>query len=272
VFERFTDQARRVVVLSQEEARLLAHDHIGAEHLLLGLVHPGDGVAARALAAVGLTLEGVRAEVERVVGRGEGPTPNHIPFTPGAKRTLEGSLREALRGGEDHIDTEHILLGLLGAEDPVVGQVFEALGTDSATVRQQSVDLIPPSGPSGPARRWTLVGQTGPELPLSRELSALLGEAIALAQEAGASSVTPEHLMQVVARRLGGSPELQEARGRRVTRFIRRSGRARAAPGERPSPEAGQPEQDDEAEPADEAEQAGAPDEPGDDEPDERGG
>ena len=113
MFERFTDRARRVVVLAQEEARLLNHDYIGTEHILLGLVHEEQGVAARALTELGISLEAVRDEVRQTIGQGDSPPTGHIPFTPRAKKVLELSLREALALGHNYIGTEHILLGLL---------------------------------------------------------------------------------------------------------------------------------------------------------------
>jgi ATP-dependent Clp protease ATP-binding subunit ClpC len=113
MFERFTDPARRVVVLAQEQARLLNHNYIGTEHLLLGLLREGDGVAAKALRALGISLEAVRAQVEATVGQGLRAPTGHIPFTPRAKQVLEVSLREALQLGHSSIDTEHILLGIL---------------------------------------------------------------------------------------------------------------------------------------------------------------
>ncbi len=115
MFERFTDRARRVVVLGQEEARLLNHDYIGTEHLLLGLIHEGEGVAALALESLGMRLEAVRAQVEEIIGRGESEAASsgHIPFTPRAKKVLELSLRESQQLGHNYIGTEHILLGLI---------------------------------------------------------------------------------------------------------------------------------------------------------------
>src|SRR5438270_4424823 len=109
VFERFTDKARRVVVLAQEESRLLGHDFIGTEHLLLGIVHEGDGVGARALVPLGISLESVRADVEEIVGPGKGTPSGNVPFTPRAKKVLELSLRESQQLGHDYIGTEHIL-------------------------------------------------------------------------------------------------------------------------------------------------------------------
>ena len=113
MFERFTDRARRVVVLAQEEARLLNHSYIGTEHILLGLIHEGEGVAAKALESLNISLEAVRAQVEEIIGQGGSSPSGHIPFTPRAKKVLELSLREALQLGHNYIGTEHILLGLI---------------------------------------------------------------------------------------------------------------------------------------------------------------
>jgi len=113
MFERFTDRARRVVVLAQEEARMLNHNYIGTEHILLGLIHEGEGVAAKGLESLGISLEGVRAQVEEIIGQGQQAPSGHIPFTPRAKKVLELSLREALQLGHNYIGTEHILLGLI---------------------------------------------------------------------------------------------------------------------------------------------------------------
>jgi ATP-dependent Clp protease ATP-binding subunit ClpA len=153
MFERFTDRARRVVVLAQEEARMLNHAHIGTEHLLLGLVHEGQGVAGRALEALGISLEAVRREVEEVVGQGEQPPSGHIPFTPRAKKVLELSLRESTQLGHEYIGTEHILLGLLREGEGVAAQVLVKMGTDLNQVRQKVIELLhgrsgerPPSG------------------------------------------------------------------------------------------------------------------------------
>ena len=142
MFERFTDRARRVVVLAQEEARMLNHAHIGTEHLLLGLVHEGQGVAARALEALGISLEGVRREVQETIGRGERPPSGHIPFTPRAKKVLELSLRESNELGHGYIGTEHILLGLLREGEGVAAQVLVKMGTDLNRVRQQVIELL----------------------------------------------------------------------------------------------------------------------------------
>lgn len=137
MFERFTAESRRVVVLAQEEVRLLQHDHIGPEHMLLGLVHEGEGVAGQALAAVGVTLEDARSSVASVLGRGTRPPGGHIPFTPGAKRVLELSLRQALELGHAFIGTEHLLLGLVRVEEEGGTTVLSALTVDPAELRTQ---------------------------------------------------------------------------------------------------------------------------------------
>jgi ATP-dependent Clp protease ATP-binding subunit ClpA len=142
VFERFTDRARRVVVLAQEEARLLNHNYIGTEHILLGLIHEGEGVAAMALESLGISLEAVRAQVEEIIGHGGSAPSGHIPFTPRAKKVLELSLREALQLGHNYIGTEHILLGLIREGDGVAAQVLVKLGADLSRVRQQVIQLL----------------------------------------------------------------------------------------------------------------------------------
>ena len=130
MFERFTDRARRVVVLAQEEARLLNHNYIGTEHILLGLIHEGEGVAAKALESLGISLEAVRQQVEEIIGQGGSSPSGHIPFTPRAKKVLELSLREALQLGHNYIGTEHILLGLIREGEGVAAQVLVKLGAD----------------------------------------------------------------------------------------------------------------------------------------------
>ncbi len=152
MFERFTDRARRVVVLAQEEARLLNHNYIGTEHILLGLIHEGEGVAAKALESLSISLEAVRSQVEDIIGQGGSSPSGHIPFTPRAKKVLELSLREALQLGHNYIGTEHILLGLIREGEGVAAQVLVKLGADLSRVRQQVIQLLSGySGPSGQA-------------------------------------------------------------------------------------------------------------------------
>jgi len=142
MFERFTDRARRVVVLAQEEARMLNHNYIGTEHILLGLIHEGEGVAAKGLEALGISLEAVRSQVEEIIGQGQQAPAGHIPFTPRAKKVLELSLREALQLGHNYIGTEHILLGLIREGEGVAAQVLVKLGADLNRVRQQVIQLL----------------------------------------------------------------------------------------------------------------------------------
>ena len=144
MFERFTDRARRIVVLAQEEARMLNHDYIGTEHLLLGLIHEGEGVAAKALVSLGISLEAVRQQVEETVGHGQPQQSKsgHIPFTPRAKKVLELSLRESQRLNHNYIGTEHILLGLIREGEGVGARVLMALGADVDRVRHAVIELL----------------------------------------------------------------------------------------------------------------------------------
>ncbi|MDK1009932.1 MAG: ATP-dependent Clp protease ATP-binding subunit [Actinomycetota bacterium] len=142
MFERFTDRARRVVVLAQEEARLLNHNYIGTEHILLGLIHEGEGVAARALESLGINLDSVRTQVVEIIGQGSQAPTGHIPFTPRAKKVLELSLREALQLGHNYIGTEHILLGLIREGEGVAAQVLVKLGAELTKVRQTVIQLL----------------------------------------------------------------------------------------------------------------------------------
>jgi ATP-dependent Clp protease ATP-binding subunit ClpC len=146
VFERFTDRARKVVVLAQEEARLLNHNYLGTEHILLGLIGEGEGVAAKALESLGVSLETVRQRVQEITGRGQQAPAGHIPFTPQAKKVMELAMRESTNLGHDYIGTEHILLGLIREGEGVAAQVLVALSADLQRVRQQVVLLLYPTG------------------------------------------------------------------------------------------------------------------------------
>jgi len=149
MFERFTDRARRVVVLAQEEARLLNHNYIGTEHILLGLLQEHEGAAARALESLGISLDVVRVEVEAIIGAGQTAPSGHVPFTPRAKKVLELSLREALKLNHNYIGTEHILLGLVREGEGVAAQVLVKLGADLPSVRQQVIQVLAGYGPAG---------------------------------------------------------------------------------------------------------------------------
>jgi ATP-dependent Clp protease ATP-binding subunit ClpA len=142
MFERFDEQARRVVVLAQEEARMLNHNYIGTEHILLGLLHEKQSVAGRALESLGIGLDAVRQQIEEIIGRGEQAPSGHVPFTKRAKKTLELSLRESLQLGHTYIGTEHILLGLLREGEGVAAQVLVKLGAELSRVRQQVIQLL----------------------------------------------------------------------------------------------------------------------------------
>ena len=142
MFERFTDRARRVVVLAQEEARLLNHNYIGTEHILLGLLNEGEGIAAQALESLDIDLASVRDEVVKIIGQGQQSPSGHIPFTPRAKKVLELSLREALQLGHNYIGTEHILLGLIREGEGVAAQVLQQLGAELQKVRQEVNRLL----------------------------------------------------------------------------------------------------------------------------------
>ena len=173
MFERFTDRARRVVVLAQEEARMLNHNYIGTEHILLGLIHEDEGVAAKALESLGISLDAVRQQVEEIIGRGQQAPSGHIPFTPRAKRVLELSLRESLQLGHNYIGTEHILLGLIREGEGVGAQVLVRLGADLNRVRQQVIQLL--HGYQPRAERSSLgeseaEEEASPRRPVAREL------------------------------------------------------------------------------------------------------
>jgi ATP-dependent Clp protease ATP-binding subunit ClpC len=183
MFERFTERARRVVVLAQEEARMLNHNYVGTEHILLGLIHEGQGVAAEALESLGISLESVRQQVEEIIGRGEQAPSGHIPFTPRAKTVLELSLREAPQLGHNYVGTESILLGLIREGEGVAPQVLVRLGADLNRVRRQVIQLLhgyqgaePASGedaPGGPRRGLAAPGVPSGMTALESRLSAI---------------------------------------------------------------------------------------------------
>ena len=212
MFERFTDRARRVVVLAQEEARMLNHNYIGTEHILLGLIHEGEGVAATALESLGIALEGVRQQVEEIIGQGQQAPSGHIPFTPRAKKVLELSLREALQLGHNYIGTEHILLGLIREGEGVAAQVLVKLGADLNRVRQQVLQLLSGSQGKEPAEGST--GGRGEGTPSSSLVLDQFGRN--LTQQAREGKLDPvigrekeiERVMQVLSRRTKNNPVL----------------------------------------------------------------
>jgi ATP-dependent Clp protease ATP-binding subunit ClpC len=162
VFERFTEQARRVVVLAQDEARALEHNYIGTEHILLGLLRMNEGLAARALESLEVTVEEVRAQVALIVGQGDEVTAGQIPFTPRAKKVLDLALREALSLGHDYIGPEHILLGLVRENQGLAARILLDLGADAEKVRDGIIRMLSGSG-SGPARGRTTMAPPHPK-------------------------------------------------------------------------------------------------------------
>src|SRR5215210_3038594 len=217
MFERFTDRARRVVVLAQEEARLLNHSYIGTEHILLGLIHEGEGVAAKAMESLGISLEAVRSQVEEIIGQGGSSPSGHIPFTPRAKKVLELSLREALQLGHNYIGTEHVLLGLIREGEGVAAQVLVKLGADLSRVRQQVIQLL--SGYSGASgsesgKAGATAGGSGEGAPSGSLVLDQFGRN--LTQQAREKKLDPvigrtreiERVMQVLSRRTKNNPVL----------------------------------------------------------------
>ena len=213
MFERFTDRARRVIVLAQEEARSFNHNYIGTEHILLGLIQEGECVAAKALESMGISLEAVRQEVEEIIGRGSQPHVGHIPFTPRAKKVLELSLREGLQMGHKYIGTEFLLLGLIREGEGVAAQVLVKLGADLPRVRQQVIQLL--SGYEG--------GEGGtPEAPQQSSVGERSNSLVLdqfgrnLTQAARDGKLDPvvgrekeiERVMQVLSRRTKNNPVL----------------------------------------------------------------
>ena len=222
MFERFTDRARRVVVLAQEEARLLKHHYIGTEHILLGLIHEGDGVAAKALESLGISLEAVRSQVEKIIGKGKSEPGSHIPFTPRAKKVLEFSLREALQLGHNYIGTEHILMGLIREGEGVAAQVLIKLGANLANVRKEVINLLSdypgprggrPQGRSRRGRGETTSSKSGPSGSGSRILDQFGRNLTQLAKDNQLDPVIgrereTERVMQVLSRRTKNNPVL----------------------------------------------------------------
>ncbi len=215
MFERFTDRARRVVVLAQEEAKMLNHNYIGTEHILLGLIHEGEGVAAKALESLGISLDAVREQVQDIIGQGQQQPTGHIPFTPRAKKVLELSLREALQLGHNYIGTEHILLGLIREGEGVAAQVLVKLGADLNKVRQQVIQLL--SGYQGKEPAGVASGAGEQAQATAQGGSAVLDQfGRNLTQAARDNKLDPvigrekeiERVMQILSRRSKNNPVL----------------------------------------------------------------
>lgn len=217
MFERFTDRARRVVVLAQEEAKTLRHNYIGTEHILLGLIREGEGVAAQALIGLGISPEAVEAEVKNAIGPGTETVTGHVPFTPRAKKVLELSLREALQLGHNYIGTEHILLGLVREGDGVAAQILVKLGADLGRVRQQVINLLStrPGAGNGEGGGPVLAGAPNAQ-QASKGTTALDQFGINLTQLAREGKIDPvigrekeiERVMQILSRRTKNNPVL----------------------------------------------------------------
>ena len=211
MFDRFTDRARRVIVLAQDEARMLNHNYIGTEHLLLGLIHEGEGVAAKALESMGISLEAVREQVEEIIGQGQQAPTGHIPFTPRAKKVLEFSMREALQINHPYIGTEHILLGLIREGEGVAAQVLIKLGADLNRVRNTVLQLL--SGYQGKEAATAGAPETGPS---SQNATILDQFGRNLTQAARENKLDPvigrekeiERVMTVLSRRTKNNPVL----------------------------------------------------------------
>ena len=215
MFERFTDRARRVIVLAQEEARGLKHNYIGTEHLLLGLIHEGDGVAAKSLEIAGVGLDEARATVIELIGEGEKPVEGHIPFTPRAKRVFELSFREALQLGHNYIGTEHLLLGLLKEGDGVAAQVLHKMNIDTNSIRKAVMSLL--QGYQSQNDKESVGTGGAPVRDRERGNSALLEQfGRNLTQAAREGKLDPvigrqnemERVMQVLSRRTKNNPVL----------------------------------------------------------------
>ena len=211
MFERFTDRARRVVVLAQDEARALNHNYIGTEHLLLGLIHEGEGVAAKALESMDISLDAVRSQVIEIIGEGQSAPTGHIPFTPRGKKVFELSMREALQLGHNYVGTEHLLLGLLREGEGVAAQVLTNLGGDLSSVRQTVMQML-----SGYEGKET-VNAGGPSKEGTPSGSAILDQfgrnLTAAAREGKLDPVIGrkkemERVMQVLSRRTKNNPVL----------------------------------------------------------------
>ena len=188
MLERFNDRARRVVVLAEEEARMLDHNWIGTEHILLGLIREGEGVAAKALESLGISLQSVRQQVEEIIGRGQQVPSEVIPFTPRSNKVLELSLRETGQLGRHYVGTEHILLGLIREGDGVAPQVLVRLGADLNRVRQQVIQLISGQQPPGHQPAWEGV----PVTEVQVRLDAIEGRLAAVEQRLGTGPDTTD--------------------------------------------------------------------------------
>src|SRR5436305_8966698 len=216
MFERFTERARQVVVLAQEEARTLKHNYIGTEHILLGLLREEEGLAARVLESLDITVERVRAQVVRIVGSGEEVTSGQIPFTPRAKKVLELALREALSLGHNYIGTEHILLGLVRENEGVAARILLDFDADSEKIRNEVIRML--SGPGSRQRGSAGAAGGGPSAQGEGKKSSKLLDQFGrnLTKRAAEVKLDPvvgreteiERIMQILSRRTKNNPVL----------------------------------------------------------------
>jgi ATP-dependent Clp protease ATP-binding subunit ClpC len=219
MFERFTDRARRVVVLAQEEARMLSHGYIGTEHLLLGLIHEGSGASGAALESLSITLDDARAQVVSIVPRGQEPLSGHIPFTPRAKKILELSLRESLDLGQSSIGPEHILLGIVREGQGVANQVLATLGANGTWVRAEVTRFLQQGGAeteteteTGPGAEEERVVRLPPDVRLVGSPAQLARVMRRLDQIDGRLAAIEQHL-GIAARQTAGEPGAPEEPG-----------------------------------------------------------
>ena len=214
MFERFTDRARRVVVLAQEEARRLNHNYIGTEHILLGLIQEGEGHAAKAIEELNISIDSVRSEVVEIIGEGQQSPSGHIPFTPRAKKVLELSLREALQLGHNYIGTEHILLGLIREGEGVAAQVLKKLGAELSQVRQTVIKLISNSGEGKKAQAASTGGRERPGSGTGSAILDQFGRNLTRMGKEGkldpviGRTTEIERVMQILSRRTKNNPVL----------------------------------------------------------------
>jgi ATP-dependent Clp protease ATP-binding subunit ClpA len=243
MFERFTESSRRVVVLAQEEARMLDHNYIGTEHLLLGLIHEGDGIAARAIESTELTLDAARAEVERIIGRGGSTPTGHIPFTPRAKMILELALREALALKKSYIGPEHILLGMIREGDGVGAQILERLAAPLPVLRSQVIELAAsepgqPGQPGQPAgAEWLPTGSQRGDAGFRRQARAVTVAQTHMLSEAAEAQWVRGQVISEFRATLASLGETLAALDQRLATIERQLGIAAASPEESAAPE-----------------------------------
>jgi ATP-dependent Clp protease ATP-binding subunit ClpA len=225
LFERFTERARQVVVLAQDEARALKHNYIGTEHLLLGLLREEEGLAARVLESLDIELEEVRAQVARIIGQGDEVATGQIPFTPRAKKVLDLSLREALRLGHNYIGTEHILLGLARADDGVAARILLDFDADADTIRDEVLRML--SGPAASEERPRRKERPPQLRPPEGSISPELAERIRSVREEKEAAIDAKEWERAADLRDLERSLLADAHGER--RFERRVERPRVA-------------------------------------------